>query len=157
MEPTDEGIVKRRWRRSAAARLGLELAGIAFARATGRTPEDYARHLWGAGAAAWFGGASASPEPYLAREAEAFATLYPAVGFIRGETGEDYAELTFVRGCLGGWGKDQWGMARRWGLRKGHVCRYCREAFRVWSAQLGLAALPTPRPDDTCVLAVRRP
>ncbi len=145
----------RRWRRTARARLRMELAGVAFARCVGGTPEDYARHLWGSGAREWFGEGAATPQAYLRREAEAFRTLYPAVDFTYGPATAEVAHLTFVNGCLGGWGRDQWAVARRLGLRKGHVCRYCRESFRVWSRQLGLFALPEPQVDGTCILSVR--
>ncbi len=153
--PVNVDDARRLWRRTARARLRLELAGIAFARGVGRTPEDYARHLWGSGARAWFGGEPATPEAYLRREAAAFRILYPAVAFTCGQASDRLATLTFVDGCLGGWGRDQWGLARSLGLRKGHVCRYCREAFRVWSHQLGLLALPEPQVNGECILSVR--
>ena len=94
---------------------------------------------------------------YLLKEADAFRTLYPEVVFDVVKTGEKEARLVFKSGCLGGWGKDQWAMARSLGLGKGHVCRYCRQAFRVWSRQLGLSACPEPRVDGTCVLRATTP
>lgn len=159
MMPMHEMAVdpRRGWRRAARSRLRMELAGLSFARANGRSPEEYARHLWGRGAKTWYGTGEVSPASYLLREAEAFRLLYPAVLFAIDELGDHLARLTFVEGCLGGWGRDQWGLARSLGLRKGHVCRYCRESFRQWSSQLGLVALPEPQMEDRCILTVRRP
>ena len=128
----EQEFIKKQWRRTARGRLKFELAGIAFARKNGRTPEDYARHLWSTGAAKWMGKTDPTASEYLLKEAESFRTLYPAVTFRVTRQSEDEAELVFARGsCLGGWGRDQWAMARNLGLGKGHVCRYCRQAFRT--------------------------
>ena len=156
-DDTDIGFLRRSWRRAARARLRMELAGISFARAQGHTPEEYAWHLWDDGALPWFGEEFANARTYLMTEVESFRTLYPDVDYVLDQLGDDFSQLTFVNGCLGGWGRDQWATARSVGLRKGHVCRYCREAFRVWSAQLRIDALPEPKPDGTCVLTVRQP
>ncbi|MDP2730533.1 MAG: hypothetical protein Q8O55_08615 [Dehalococcoidales bacterium] len=146
-----------RWYRTAWGRLKFELAGLAFAMKNGFYPEDYARHLHSNGAVKWMGAEAPTVRNYLLKEAEAFQTLYPQVNFEISRIKDDKAELIFCRGtCLGGWGKNQWGMAHRLGLGKGHVCRYCRQAFRSWSAQLGLKALPMPRTDETCILTVEK-
>jgi hypothetical protein len=145
----------RQWHRTARGRLKFELAGIAFARKSGFTPEDYANHLWSTGAAKWMGKPDPAVSEYLAREIEAFRTLYPEVALEPGKSSGEEAELIFTQGCLGGWGRDQWGMARNMGLGKGHVCRYCRQAFRAWAGQLGLQACPEPRVNGTCVLWVK--
>ena len=93
---------------------------------------------------------------YLSKEIEAFQTLYPEVTFEVINQAESEAGLIFARGsCLGGWGRNQWAMARNLGLSKGHVCRYCRQSFRKWSSQLGLQAYPEPQTDGTCVLRVK--
>ncbi|MBI4187588.1 MAG: hypothetical protein HY529_00080, partial [Chloroflexi bacterium] len=112
-----------RWRHTARSRLKLELAGISFARKHGLTPEDWARHLWSKGALKWMGKTFPTAAEYLLKEAEAFRRLYPEVIFKLGELSDTEAELTFTRWCLGGWGKDQWAIARSLGLGKGHVCR----------------------------------
>ncbi len=145
------------WRRTALGRLRFELAGIAFARNVGGTPEDWARHLFSTGAAAWMGTPGPTAQEYLLHEAAAFDVLYPRVGYELGDISDREATLVFTRGCLGGWGRDQWRVARSLGLGKGHVCRYCRQAFRSWSSQLGLESLPEPRTDGTCVLRAYRP
>ncbi|MBI2847590.1 MAG: hypothetical protein HYX83_00280, partial [Chloroflexi bacterium] len=150
------GTENRNWRRTAHGRLKFELAGIAFARKTGLTPEDWARHLWSEGAAKWMGKPNPTAAEYLLKEAEAFRILYPEVSFKVAKLNAEESQLVFTRGCLGGWGKDQWSMARGSGLGKGHVCRYCREAFRVWSRQIGLETCPEPRTDGTCTLQVKR-
>ncbi len=153
----DDAIVGR-WRRAARSRLRVELAGIAFCRQLGLTPEHWARHLWSEGAVTWMGKENPTAAEYLTKEASAFNFLYPGSPYHIDNLEEDTARLTFRRGgCAGGWGQDQWGMARRLGLGKGHVCRYCREAFRLWSAQLGLGAITTPQLDGTCVFTVERP
>ncbi len=145
----------RRWHRTAWGRLKFELAGLAFARKNGFTPEDYANHLWSIGAVKWIGSPHPTTSEYLLKEAEAFRTLYPEVTFELGSLTNKVAELTFTRGCLGGWGRNQWAMARNMGLGKGHVCRYCRQAFRAWASQLGLQSCPEPQTDNTCVLRVK--
>ncbi|MBI4186128.1 MAG: hypothetical protein HY530_01305 [Chloroflexi bacterium] len=147
---------QKRWRRTARGRLKFELAGVAFSRKAGLAPEDYAEHLWSAGAMEWMGTATPTAREYLLKEAEAFETLYPEVVFKLSKLQDDRAELVFIQGCLGGWGKDQWAMARKLGLGKGHVCRYCRQSFRIWASQLGLEACPEPQSDrTTCILRVR--
>ena len=150
----EQNLIKKRWRRTARGRLKFELAGLAFARKSGATPEDYAQHLWSTGAIEWMGKATPTAKEYLLKEIEAFRTLYPEVAFELNYADNEEAELTFIRGCLGGWGQDQWAMARNLGLGKGHVCRYCRQAFRTWADQLGLRACPEPRNNETCVLRV---
>ena len=150
--------ISRQWRRTARGRLKFELAGIAFARQHGLTPEDYADHLWSSGAVQWMGKSAPTAGEYLLKEAEAFRTLYPEVALDVTKSGDKEAELIFRRsGCLGGWGQNQWAMANSLGLGKGHVCRYCRQAFRLWSGQLGLEACPEPKIDGTCVLQAKVP
>ena len=147
---------KQSWFRTAVSRLKFELAGIAFARKMRLTPEDWARHLWASGAVKWMGKTNPTAAEYLRKEAEAFKILYPEVAFELRKLGDKEAELVFTSGCLGGWGKDQWAIARGSGLGKGHVCRYCREAFRAWSHQLGIEACPEPKIDGTCILQARK-
>ncbi len=151
----EQDLIKRRWRRTARGRLKFELAGLAFAIKSGFTPEDYARHLWSTGAVKWMGKATPTAKEYLLKEAEAFRELYPEVTFELGKLDNDEAKLIFTRGCLGGWGKDQWAMAQNLGLSQEQVCRYCRQAFLTWASQLGLRACPEPQADETCVLRVR--
>lgn len=143
------------WRRTAASRLKIELAGIALARKLGAKPEDYARHLWESGAKEWIGLEKPTVAQYFAKEMDAFRLLYPRVVFQVETVSDDYAALLFTSGCLGGWGRNQWELANSLGLSKGLVCRYCRESFRVWSAQLGLDALPRPQADNTCHFEVK--
>jgi hypothetical protein len=136
----------------------MELAGVAFARRLGLTPEDWARHLWSDGALAWMRKENPTASEYLLKEAKALQTFFPESHFDIVRDDDDIANLIFrPGGCAGGWGEDQWGTAHSLGLGKGHVCRYCREAFRSWSAQLGLTALPIPQTDGTCVFRVERP
>ncbi|MBI4188338.1 MAG: hypothetical protein HY529_03925 [Chloroflexi bacterium] len=146
---------KKHWHRTARGRLKFELAGVAFARNKGFTPEDYANHLWSTGAVKWMGKAKPTAAEYLRKEAEAFRILYPDVVFTLTKSSDKEAELIFSRGgCLGGWGKKQWAMAQSLGIGKGHVCRYCRQAFRIWAKQLGLQVCPEPQTDGTCILRV---
>ncbi|MBI2909405.1 MAG: hypothetical protein HYX92_17305 [Chloroflexi bacterium] len=154
---TQDNDTGKRWRRTARARQRFELAGLAFAKKHGASPEDYARHLWSTGAARWMGKTSPTARDYLLKEAEAFRTLYPEVGFHLREMDDAAAELTFTSGCLGGWGQDRWAMAESLGLNKEDVCRYCRESFKVWSKQLGLDASLEPQVDGTCVLKAKKP
>ncbi|MBI2852082.1 MAG: hypothetical protein HYX84_03135 [Chloroflexi bacterium] len=144
-----------KWRRTAISRLKFELAGVSFARKMGLEPEDWAKHLWDTGALKWMGKPDPTAAEYLLKEAEAFKVLYPQVKFAITKLSAGEAELVFTGGCLGGWGKDQWAVARSLDLRMGHVCRYCREAFRAWSRQLGLESCPEPTIDGTCVLQAR--
>lgn len=154
----EQNNVNQQWRRTARGRLKFELAGIAFARKHGLTPEDYANHLWSTGAAQWMGKTDPTAGEYLLKEADAFRTLYPEVDLEVIKSGDKQAKLVFRKGgCLGGWGKNQWGMANSLGLGKGHVCRYCRQAFRLWSRQLGIEACPEPFVDGTCVLKAYKP
>ncbi len=150
----EQDFNKRSWHRTAWGRLRFELAGIAFARKSGLTPEDYARHLWSTGAAKWMGKTDPTAGEYLLKEVEAFRTLYPEVTFELATVSDEEAALIFTQGCLGGWGRNQWRMAGNMGLGKGHVCRYCRQAFRTWASQLGLQACPEPQTNGTCVLGV---
>ena len=145
------------WRRTARSRLRFELAGVAFAKAHGLAPEDWSAQLWSSGAVRWMGRADPSAAEYLEREAEAFATLYPAVQFERLEWTASRAVLQFTRGCLGGWGRERWATARSLGLDPDDVCRYCAEAFRLWAAQLGLAAEHHCDVEGLCRLVAIRP
>ncbi len=146
----------RLWHRTARGHLKFELAGIAFARKSRQTPEDWAQHLWSTGAVKWIGKTDPTAAEYFAKEVEAFGTLYPEVTFELAKVSDEEAELIFTRGsCLGGWGRNQWAMAGSLGLDKGHVCRYCRQSFRTWVSQLGLQACPEPQTNETCVLRVK--
>ena len=145
------------WRKTARSRLRFELAGLAFALQKGSSPEDYARHLWSKGAAAWMKKEAPGAGEYLLKEARAFRTLYPDVSFTVAKEGETESELVFTRGCLGGWGKDPWVVAKSVGLAKTDVCRYCREAFRIWAGQMGLIADIGPENESSCRLRVRAP
>ena len=154
-EEMNQDLTGRRWRRTARGRLGFELAGVAFARKAGFTPEDWAKHLWSSKAMKWMGKSTPTAKEYLLKEVEAFSVLYPEVAFELGKQDDIEAELTFKQGCLGGWGQDQWATARNLGLGKGHVCRYCRQSFRSWSCQLNLQACPEPQTNQTCILQVK--
>ena len=123
--------IQRQWHRTAWGRLKFELGGLAFARKSGFTSEDYANHLWSTGAVKWMGKAIPTTKRYLLKEAEAFRTLYPEVTFEMKSLTNKEAELTFTQGCLGGWGRNQWRSARSLDLSKGYVCRYCRQSFRT--------------------------
>lgn len=67
-----QGSSDRQWRGTARGRLKFELAGIAFARKAGFTPEDYTNHLWSTGAVKWMSKTAPTPTEYLLKEAEAF-------------------------------------------------------------------------------------
>lgn len=151
-----QDTINQQWRRTARGRLKFELAGISFARKHGFTPEQYADFLWGNGAVKWMGKANPTVAEYIQKEAEAFRTLCPEVKFDVTKCADDEAELVFSKGCLGGFGKDQWAMAKSLGLGKGHVCRYCRQAFRVWAKQLGIDACPEPKLHNICVMSAKR-
>ena len=146
----------RPWLRTARSRLKFELAGIAFAQKHDLTPEDWARHLWSTGAIEWMGKAAPTATEYLLKEVAAFKILYPEVIFRLGKLSDEEAELVFTGGCLGGWGKEQWAVARNLDLLKGDVCRYCRESFRTWARQLGLETFQYPKANGICVLMVRK-
>jgi hypothetical protein len=144
---------RKQWRAAANGRLKFELAGLSFALKNGFTPEEYAKHLWTTGAEKWMHKPHPTAQEYILHEAAAFKTLYPDVTFTTRELPEGGAELLFPKGCcLGGWGKDQWAMAKNLGVDKGSFCRYCNQAFRSWSEQLGLEAHTEPDQDGTCVL-----
>ncbi len=142
------------WRKTAKSRLRFELAGLAFACHRGSNPEDYARHLWAKGSVRWMGKARPDAAEYLLKEAQAFREFYPEVSFKVVASGEARAELVFTDGCLGGWGRDPWAVARNLGLSKKDICAYCRESFRVWTEQLGLSAQIGPENDTPCRLLV---
>ena len=145
------------WLKTARGRLRLGLGGLAFAMERGFSPEDYARHLWGKGARTWMGKDEPSAAEYLDKEAEAFRCFYPDVDFKVTRAGEESAEIVFTEGCLGGWGDAPRALASSFGLTREDVCRYCREAFRLWAGQLRLLATIGPEGSDTrCVLRVQR-
>ncbi len=151
----EQDDISKRWRRTAWSRLKFELSGLGFALKKGATPEEYADYLWSAGAVKWMGKENPSLQEYLDKETEAITTLYPQVTYTIGKITDNEAELTFPKGCcLGGWGRDQWGVAGSLGLDKEDVCRYCRQSFRSWSKQLGLDALPEPQADGACIFRV---
>ncbi len=142
------------WRKTAKSRLLFELAGLAFARQRGFSPEDYARHLWSTGSVRWMGKAKPNAAEYLLKEAQAFREFYPEVSFKVVESGDARAELVFTEGCLGGWGTDRWALARHLSLVRDDICAYCRESFLTWAEQLGLSAQIGPKNDTTCYLLV---
>lgn len=144
------------WRRTARGRLRFELAGIAFAKANGLQPEDWSAQLWSQGARRWMGTDAPPADEYLAREAEAFARLYPEVAFERREWTPDRATIQFTKGCLGGWGRDRWAPARSLDLSPEDVCRYCAESFRLWAAQLGIKVEHHCSTEDLCSLKAIR-
>lgn len=149
--------LRAQWLKTARSRLRFELGGLAFAMQKGVTPEEYADFLWGKGAKTWMGKNRPSAGEYLKKEAEAFGRFYPEVGIEVVQAEKDRAELTFVEGCLGGWGKERWALARNFGLSQLDVCRYCFEAFGVWVKQLGLRTVIGLQPDGThCILRVSR-
>ncbi|MDP3879172.1 MAG: hypothetical protein Q8Q07_02555 [Dehalococcoidales bacterium] len=144
------------WRKAARGRLRLELAGLSFALSKGFSPEDYARHLWGKGALNWIKKTRPGAAEYLLKEARAFQEFYPEVVFEVVETGDEKAELVFTGGCLGGWGRDHWAVARSLGLTQQDICAYCGEAFRVWAEPLGLDVSIGPENGANCRLRVTR-
>ncbi|MEW6141808.1 MAG: hypothetical protein AB1597_01435 [Chloroflexota bacterium] len=91
---------------------------------------------------------------YLRKEAGACREFYPEVAMSLIKARPGMAELVFTRGCLGGWGDDQWALARSLGLNKKRICAYCQESFRVWTKQLGLASHIGPSTDGHCHLLV---
>lgn len=153
---TDSHVITEFWRRTARSRLHFELAGLAFALQKGFSAEDYAHHLWSQGAIRWMSNPAPSAGEYLLKEAEAFRRFYPDVTFEIVEAGEERAELVFTEGCLGGWGKDPWRLARSLNMAEEDVCSYCREAFLVWAGQLGLAADIGRDKDKGCRLRVAK-
>lgn len=100
------------------------------------------------------GKAMPSASEYLLKEAQALGQLYPEVCFSVEEAEDDWAQLVFREGCLGGWGKHPWGLATSLGLTKEEVCSYCQEAFSVWAEQLRLQASIGPDGDESCRLVV---
>lgn len=142
------------WRRTARSRLQFELAGLAFAREKGFSPEEYAQHLWGKGAVRWMGQAQPAAGEYLLKEVQALRQFYPDVAFTIVEAREERAGLVFTEGCLGGWGAQRWALAQKLGLAKEEVCAYCQEAFAVWAGQLGLRARIGPEENRACRLLV---
>jgi hypothetical protein len=141
---------RSRWHRAARSRLRTELSGLAFAVKHGFSPEEYARHLWDRGAVSWMGKKTPTPREYLETEVERAAALFPWVDFQLAGCEDGTAILTLGNGCLGSWQEDHFALAHNLGLTRQQVCRYCQEAFRVWSQQLGLDALPLPKADYTC-------
>lgn len=100
------------------------------------------------------GKAMPSASEYLLKDAQALGQLYPEVCFSVEEAEDDWAQLVFREGCLGGWGKHPWGLATSLGLTKEEVCSYCQEAFSVWAEQLRLQASIGPDRDESCRLVV---
>jgi len=153
----DLNHLRELWLKTAKSRLRFELGGLAFAIQKGFTPEEYANHLWGKGAKSWMKKAAPDAGEYLQKEAEAFRCFYPEVGFEVVQAEKDRAELNMNDGCLGGWGKERWAIARSFGLTQLDVCRYCFEAFRVWAKQLGLRTVIGLQPDGKhCILRASR-
>lgn len=144
-EPCREAA-DRRLIRVARNRLRLELQGLAFAISRGATPEEYARFLWGQGAAKWMGSDSPGAQDYLRKEEEAARSLFPWLTVQPVKMSDAEAEVVLAGGCLGGWGEDRFRLARELGLNRMGVCRYCIEACRVWGEQLGLKVEPRPGP-----------
>lgn len=143
---------RERWQATARNRLRLELAALAFASRRGHTPEEYAREIWGRGAKGFMGKDNPEALEYLLKEAKAIAMFYPWVRTSVRRAAPGRAEMTLSDGCLAGWGEDRWAIASSYGLTPEQVCRYCREAFRVWGEQLGLAVSLAPQNNDTCVV-----
>ncbi len=133
------------------------IVGLVNNKAAIVSPEDYARHLWGTGSVCWMGKAKPNAMEYLLKEAKAFREFYPEVSFEVVESGDAKAELVFTDGCLGGWGRDPWAVARNLGLSKKDICAYCWESFRVWTRPLGLRADIGPKKDENCRLRVTKP
>lgn len=153
---TDIEGARDSWRRASRSRLRFELAGLAFACQKGFRPRDYARHLWGEGAVRWMGKDRPEAAEYLNKEAEAFRRFYPGVAFQVIEAGKERAELVFTEGCLGGWGKDPWKLARSLELSPKDVCKYCKASFQNWAEQLGLTVDIGPAEDGVCRMRVAR-
>lgn len=131
----------------------MELTGLAFAVKHGFSPEEYARHVWGQGAVLWMGKEDPTPREYLEAEAKRLKVLFPWVDFQLEEYEDGFVELLLANGCLGSWTNDRFTLAHHLGLTRQEVCRYCQEAFRVWSLQLGLEALPLPGAENSCSVA----
>lgn len=148
--------MEKAWRQSARLKLKFELAGLSFALKHSFSPREYARHLWSKGAAGWLGKPDPSPEEYVNKEADASRQLLPGVHFEVILVSPREARIVFQRGCPGGWGHDQWSVARQVGLTKKDVCRYCQAAFEAWAEEVNLQACPSPQPDETCILTVTK-
>ncbi len=145
------------WRKTTKSRLRFELSGLAFACHRGSNPEDYARHLWAKGSVRWMGKAEPNVAEYLLKEAKAFKEFYPEMSFEVVELGDTRAELVFTDGCLGGWGRDPWAVARNLGLSKKDICAYCQESFQVWARPLGLSTDIGLEKDGNCRFHVTKP
>ncbi len=144
--------LRKNWKIAANSRLSMEFAGLSFALKKGCSHEEYAQHLWGKGAKRWIKKDRPTPQDYVARELEACPPLFPEVKMESGKSTEDTAELIFVDGCPGGWGKDKWSIGKRWGLTDSDICRYCTAAFAIWGRQLGLNIVHKPQSDGRCVI-----
>ena len=156
MDSSEVNSTSAAWRKTARGRLRFELAGLAFACQDGSGPENYARHLWTKGSTPWMGKVEPTAAEYLLKEAKAFREFYPEVSFEVVESADTSAKLVFTDGCLGGWGRDQWAIARSLGLSKKDICAYCREAFRVWAEPLGLHTDIGPDNYEKCRLLVTK-
>ena len=144
--PRGNGGGEARLLHAARSRLRLELQGLAFAISRGAAPEEYARFLWSDGAAKWMGSGSPGADEYLAKEEEAFASLFPWIIVHYEHMSSGVAEVVLSGGCLGGWGENRFTLARSLGLNRSALCRYCIEACRAWGEQLGLKVEPMPGP-----------
>ncbi len=92
------------------------------------------------------GKATPKAAQYLLKEAHAFSQLYSDVSFAIVEENDERAELVFTEGCLGGWGTDQWAVAKNVGLTRYEVC--CASPSPFWSGGLhysSVAAMTTDR------------
>lgn len=143
---------------AARSRLRLELQGLAFAISRGATPEEYARFLWGSGAAKWMGSHVPGVDEYLLKEIDAMSRLFPWIDVTQFSASPSHGEVVFSSGCLGGWGENRFALARSLGLNRSALCRYCKEACLVWGAQLGLRVEPKPGPGcrGGCRLTARK-
>ena len=157
MDTTEKNSISETWRKTARSRLRFELSGLSFALQKGFSSEGYAQHLWSKGSKRWIGTTKPTATEYLLKEAESFREFYPEVSFEVVEAGEEKAELVFTDGCLGGWGQDQWAIARNRGLSQKDICAYCQEAFQSWARPLGIHVDIGPGEDGHCRLRVARP
>lgn len=144
------------WRRTSLGRLRFELEGLSFAVQKGFSPKDYAHHLWSKGAKIWMKDPSPNVKEYLLKEADAFRCFYPEIVFEIKELDEEKGELVFIKGCLGGWGKDPWKLAHSLNLSKKDVCAYCQGSFSIWTKQLNLMVHIGPQRGKICRLRVTK-
>jgi hypothetical protein len=155
--PGSKKDAETRWQIVARGRLYFELAGLAFAVKSGHSPEDFARHIWGQGAARWMGKPDPTAQEYISKEVEAHEDFIPGIQIRRDVMTDREAQVSLLNCCWNGYGEKRWGTAAYWGLELEQVCRFCHETYRVWGQQLGLTVTTRQQADGSCILRATRP